>query len=281
MSYETILYETDDRIARITLNRPDLLNAINETMPFELQDSVQQANEDDSVRVIILSGAGASFCAGYDLQRFAQNTEPESMEQPWDPMADFSVMMTYTRCFMSLWRSYKPVLCKVHGHAVAGGSDIALCCDIVIAADDARFGYMPARVWGCPTTAMWLYRLGMERAKRMLFTGDTIDGKEAARIGLISESAPKEELNQTVMNLASRMASVPINQLMMQKLVINQAMESMGMQSSQLIATVFDGISRHSPEGVEFLRVAREKGWKEAVKLRDDGDYDWTGRKPF
>lgn len=281
MNYETILYETEDRIAHITLNRPDYLNAINDVMPFELQDSVQRANEDDSVRVIVLAGAGAAFCAGYDLQRFAQNAEPESGEQPWDPMADFSVMMAYTQCFMSLWRSYKPAICKVHGHAVAGGSDIALCCDLVVAADDARFGYMPARVWGCPTTAMWLYRLGMEGAKRMLFTGDTVDGKEAARMGLISESAPGDKLDDTVMNLARRMSSVPGNQLMMQKLVINQAMESMGLHTSQLISTVFDGIARHTPEGAEFLRVAREKGWKDAVEKRDTGSYDWTGRKSF
>jgi enoyl-CoA hydratase len=182
---------------------------------------------------------------------------------------------------MSLWRSAKPVICKLHGAAVAGGSDIALCCDLVIAAETASIGYMPARVWGSPTTAMWVYRLGAEQAKRMLLTGDKIDGREAARIGLILEAVPDDELDDRVTQMAHRMASVPINQLAMQKMIINQAIEAMGLAQTQQLATVMDGIARHSPEGMAFKHRSETVGWKQAVAERDDGTYDWTKDQPI
>ncbi len=191
---------------------------------------------------------------------------------PWDPLLDFQGMAENTRCFMSLWRSLKPVLCKVHGYAVAGGSDIALCADLVVMAEDAQIGYPPARVWGCPTTAMWVYRVGAERAKRLLLTGDLITGREAARLGLVSEAVPAAELDATVERLAQRMAGVPKNQLMLQKLMVNQAYENMGLATTQLIATLFDGITRHTPEGVAFKRRAEEAGWKQAVGERDSDE---------
>jgi len=200
---------------------------------------------------------------------------------PWDPMKDYAFMMRNTQLFMSLWRSYKPVICKVHGYAVAGGSDIALCSDLIVMAEDARIGYMPVRVWGCPTTAMWVYRLGPERAKRMLFTGDKIDGREAERIGLVHKAVPAAELDVEVESLAKRISTVPINQLMMQKLVINQAVEAMGLQQTQMFATVFDGITRHSPEGIHFKHRAEQVGWKQAVRERDEGTFDWTANRPF
>ena len=178
-----VLYEKDGRIGRVTLNRPDVLNAIDDDLPRELSEAVDRANADPGVHVIVLSGAGKAFCAGYDLAYYAQQTEGRGHEMtqamPWDPMKDYAFMMRNTEHFMSLWRSYRPVVCKVHGFAVAGGSDIALCCDMVVMAEDALIGYMPVRVWGCPTTAMWIYRLGPEKAKRMLFTGDKITGREA------------------------------------------------------------------------------------------------------
>jgi len=164
---------------------------------------------------------------------------------------------------------------------VAGGSDIALCCDLVVMAEDAQIGYMPARVWGCPTTAMWVYRLGPERAKRMLLTGDKIDGREAERLGLVLKAVPADSLDREVEKLAERLASVPVNQLMMQKLMINQALENMGLRSTQMLATIFDGITRHSPEGMAFKRRAEAVGWKQAVNERDLGTYDWTADKPI
>ena len=196
-------------------------------------------------------------------------------------MKDYAFMMRNTENFMTLWRSYRPVICKVHGYAVAGGSDIALCCDLVVMGETAQIGYMPTRVWGCPTTAMWVYRLGAEKAKRMLFTGDKIDGREAERIGLVHKAVPDDRLDEEVEALAERMAGVPVNQLMMQKLMINQAIDAMGLNNTQLIATVFDGITRHSPEGLNFKKRAETVGWKEAVRDRDLGTYDWTADRPI
>ena len=281
----TVLLEKDERIARITLNRPDVLNAINDDLPRELAQCVEEANADPDIHVLLLSGAGRAFCAGYDLTYYAEAASGPgnsvTQEMPWDPMKDYAFMHRNTQYFMSLWHSHKPVVAKVHGFAVAGGSDIALCCDLVVMADDAQIGYMPARVWGCPTTAMWTYRLGAEQAKRMLLTGDKIDGREAERIGLIMKSCPAEELDTYTEALARRMSSVPINQLMMQKIVINQAIEAMGLLNTQKLATVFDGITRHSPEGMNFKDYSEQKGWQEAVRHRDQGTFDWTKNKPI
>ena len=287
MSFRHLTYETEGRIATITLNRPERLNAIARGMPQEIREAVEKANDDNAVHCIILTGAGRSFCAGYDLVDFAENKSRTSGGQdaahgPWDPMVDFAMMYRNTQDFMSLWRSNKPTIAKVRGHAVAGGSDIALCCNLVVMADDARIGYPPSRVWGVPTPLMWVYRLGAERAKRMLFTGDLITGKEAANIGLISECVPEAELNAHVVALATRISAVPKNQLMMMKLVVNQSVESMGISQTQMFATLFDGIARHSPEGVWFKQRAEEKGFKEAVRERDSGEPIAEGvSKPF
>jgi enoyl-CoA hydratase len=281
MSYKTLRYEKQGRIARITLNRPRRLNAISRDMPREIRLAVEEANADDGVHVIVLQGAGRAFCAGYDLKDFAEKKGKNSYTQdmPWDPMVDYRAMKANTDDFFSLWRSYKPTICKVHGYAVAGGSDIALCADIVLMAEDARIGYMPARVWGCPTTAMWVFRLGAEKAKRMLFTGDTVDGRTAKAWGLVYDAVPAGELDAAVDALAKRMAGVPKNQLMMQKLMINQAYENMGLANTQMFATLFDGVTRHSPEGLWFKRYAEEQGFHEAVKWRDSGKPIPRGKK--
>ena len=274
MTFATLIYETAGRIARISLNRPERLNAIDERMPGEIRAAVERANADDGIHVIVLQGAGRGFCSGYDLKAFAETAgeNPGVQSMPWDPMVDYRFMKQCTDDFFSLWRSYKPVICKVHGHAVAGGSDIALCADIVIMAEDAKIGYPPARVWGCPTTAIWVFRIGAEKAKRMLLTGDLIDGRQAKEMGLVYDAVPAAELDAAVDALASRMAGVPKNQLMMQKLMINQAYENMGLASTQMIATLFDGITRHSPEGMWFKAYSEEHGFHEAVRLRDSGE---------
>ncbi len=269
MDYRTLRYGIDGRVATITLDRPGRMNAISLEMPGEIADAVDRANRDDAVHVIVLTGAGEGFCSGYDLKEFAEaaGEQPGSQlggaqdgdARPWDPMADFFGMHEFTGHFMSLWRSYKPTIARVHGPAVAGGSDIALCCDLVVMAEEAVIGYPPARVWGCPTTAMWVYRLGAERAKRMLLTGDLVDGREAARLGLVLEAVPRARL-------------VPKNQLMMQKLMVNQAYDAMGLANTQRFATLFDGITRHSPEGRWFKRRAEEVGFKQAVRERDGGE---------
>ena len=281
MKYTSLKYAVAGRIARITLNRPARLNAIDDKMPREIRRAVEEANDDDRVHVIVLAGAGKAFCAGYDLKKFAEGGSKNRWTQsmPWDPMKDYRGMKANTDDFFAIWRSYKPVICKVHGYAVAGGSDIALCADIVIREDKAKIGYMPARVWGCPTTAMWVYRLGAEKAKRMLLTGDTVDGKTAAKMGLVYQAVPLKILDQTVNALARRMAGVPKNQLMMQKLMINQAYENMGLASTQMMATLFDGITRHSPEGVWFKRYAEQHGFHKAVQWRDSGKTIPSGGK--
>ena len=269
----SVLYHTKGRKAYITLNRPERFNAINHTLPSEIEAAVQKANDNPSIHVIILQGAGKAFCSGYDLKEYAEKPRPQigSQNMPWDPTIDYKMMKRNTEQFMSLWRSYKPTICKIHGYAVAGGSDIALCCDIVIMAENAKIGYPPARLWGCPTTMMWVYRLGAEKAKRMLLTGDLVTGREAYDMGLVYKSCPQEQLEKEVENLADRMASVPQNQLMMQKMVINQAYNQMGIETTQMIATLFDGITRHSPEGVAFKARCEEVGFKQAVIERDSG----------
>jgi enoyl-CoA hydratase len=281
-STSPIIYEQSGRIARITLNRPDVLNAINEALPSALEAAVIRANADESTRVIILSGAGRAFCSGYDLDVFAESpgTHPVIQEMPWDPVKDFAFMKRNTDCFMSLWRSLVPVICKVHGYAIAGGSDIALCADLLVVAENAQLGYPPARVWGCPTTAMWVYRLGAERAKRLLFSGDLIDGRQAEAWGL-GQAVPAADLDDEVERIAQRMATVPRNQLIMQKMMVNQVLENMGLASTQTLANFFDGITRHSPEGVNFKQRAESVGWKQAVRERDEGTFDWTSNQSF
>ncbi|HIN18781.1 MAG TPA: crotonase/enoyl-CoA hydratase family protein [Gammaproteobacteria bacterium] len=281
-STSPIIYEQSGRIAHITLNRPDALNAIDEALPSALEAAVIRANANESIRVIILSGAGRAFCAGYDLNVFAESpgTNPGIQEMPWDPVKDFAFMKRNTDCFMSLWRSLVPVICKVHGYAIAGGSDIALCADLLVVADNAQLGYPPARVWGCPTTAMWVYRLGAERAKRLLFSGDLIDGRQAEAWGL-GQAVPAADLDDEVERIAQRMATVPRNQLIMQKMMVNQALENMGLASTQTLANFFDGITGHSPEGVNFKQRAEAVGWKQAVRERDEGTFDWTSNQSF
>jgi enoyl-CoA hydratase len=271
--FQTLRYETRDRKAYITLSRPERLNAIDDRMPGEIRVAVERADADPDVHVIILAGDGAAFCAGYDLKKYAeQGGSPWNQTGPsWDPIQDYRGMRRNTDDFFTLFRALTPSICKVHGYAVAGGSDIALSCDLVVMAEDAKIGYMPARVWGCPTTAMWIYRLGVERAKRMLLTGDKIDGRTAAAWGLVMDAVPAAELDAYVEALADRIASVPTNQLAMQKLMVNQALDNMGLNSTQTLATLFDGITRHSPEGRWFKEFAERHGFHAAVEWRDSG----------
>jgi len=274
MQIGDVLYEVSDRVATITLNRPQKFNAITERMPGDIAQAIDKASKDDSVHVIVLTGAGRGFCGGYDLNEFAEaeGENPAVQEMPWDAMIDYRFMRRCTDSFMSLWRCPKPVIAKVNGDAVAGGSDIALCADLIVMSETARIGYPPARVWGCPTTAMWVYRLGAERAKRMLFTGDLVSGTEAEKMGLILQSVPAEDLDATVTALVERIKGVPKNQLAMMKTLVNQAYDNMGLNGTQTLATLFDGMARHSPEGVAFKARAEGVGFKQAIAERDSGD---------
>jgi enoyl-CoA hydratase len=282
MAYETILYTTADRIARITLNRPERLNAINATLTSELRQAVAGANDDPSVSVIILSGSGRAFCAGYDLDwgTKAEDANQRAMSGQWDPVRDYQGMSRNVRAFMSLWESPKPVIAQVHGWCVGGGTDMALCSDLIYMAEDARIGYPPARVWGEPTTVMWIYRLGLEHAKRLMLTGQSLTGAEAQRLGLASAAAPEADLPGTVNDIARKLATIPVNQLVMSKLLVNQAYENMGLRTTQILGTFLDGTARHTPEGVAWRDLAMKEGFREAVRRRDGpwADYGETKR---
>lgn len=285
-------YAVDGRIARITLNRPERGNGLTLVTPRELAACVEQANLDPGVHVIALAGNGKGFCGGYDLVASAErgmaelaadaampagspldpavqraNHDPSAT---WDPVVDYQMMSRNVRGFMSLFHSDKPVVCKVHGFCVAGGTDLALCSDLLVIEDTAKIGYPPARVWGVPTTALWVHRIGLEKAKRLLFTGDCLSGREAVEWGLAIESAPRDRLDERFESLLGRIARVPINQLVMSKLMLNQAAYAAGLAQSQLLGTVFDGIARHTPEGYGFARRAAEAGFRTAVEERDD-----------
>jgi enoyl-CoA hydratase len=291
---ETLTYEVTGRTARITLNRPERGNGITLEMPRELADCVERANLDPEVHVIALAGNGSGFCGGYDLVssaegRFeeqsaamqgspidpavvARNHDPEGT---WDPVTDYQMMSRNLRGFMSLFHSDKPTVTKIHGYCVAGGTDMALCSDLIVAEDRAKIGYPPARVWGVPTSALWAFRVGPARAKRLLLTGDSIDGTTAVEWGLAVEAAPAAELDERFEALLERIARVPINQLVMHKLLINQSLYAQGLQATQELGVFFDGIARHTAEGFDFQRRAAEAGFKEAVRERDEpfGDF--------
>ncbi|KAH7071316.1 enoyl-CoA hydratase family member [Paraphoma chrysanthemicola] len=275
MGKPEVLYTVTDKVARITLNRPSQFNAITSSLPAALRAAVHLANADDGVHCIVLKGAGPGFCGGYDLSLFAEKATrgktggSQDLKDGYDPLVDYQAMKEYTECFMSLFHSHKPTIAQIHGAAVAGGSDIALCCDLVVMADDARIGYPPARVWGCPTTAMWTARIGPEKAKRMLFTGDLISGKEAADMGLVLKSVPANGLELAVDMLTDRIKTVPKNQPWMCKQVINGFLEDR-LNHAQRLATVFDGVTRNSPEGVSFQRLSATDGFKDAIRVRDE-----------
>jgi len=269
-------YEVDGRIARLTLNRPDRGNGITSELTDELQQSVERADLDPDVHVLLLSGAGKGFCGGYDLVAYAEDRIPNhDPSEPWDPMLDYTFMSRNVRAFMSLFHCSKPVVCKVHGFCVAGGTDMALCSDLLVIAADAKIGYPPARVWGSPTTSMWAYRLGAQRAKRLLFTGDSLSGAQAYEWGLAIEAPAPDALDERTEELVRRIARVPVNQLQMMKLLVNQSLYSQGLHATQLLGTVFDGIARHTKEGYEFQALAAREGFRAAVKARDEpfGDY--------
>jgi enoyl-CoA hydratase len=206
----------------------------------------------------------------------AANHDPTAV---WDPVTDFQMMSRNVRGFMSLFHSEKPVVCKVHGYCIAGGTDMALCSDLLVVEDEAKIGYPPARVWGVPTTAIWAYRIGPARAKRLLLTGDSLSGREAVEWGLANECAPAAGLDAAFEALLERVARVPVNQLVMHKLLVNQALYAQGLQATQVLGTFFDGIARHTREGHEFVRRAAEAGFKEAVRERDEpyGDFGLGG----
>jgi enoyl-CoA hydratase len=303
-----VRYELDGRIARITLDRPERGNGITRGLIEELEQCVEQADLDPDVHVMLLAGSGPGFCGGYDLVESAEGLgsgegsagpgasglapsagsplDPAVMaanhdaRRTWDPMVDYAMMSRNVRGFMSLFHCGKPVVCKVHGFCVAGGTDMALCSDLLVIGEDAKIGYPPARVWGSPTTALWAHRVGVQRAKRLLFTGDSLSGREAVEWGLAIEAPAAEDLDERTEVLLQRIARMPVNQLMLMKLLVNQTLYAQGLHATQVLGTVFDGITRHTAEGYAFQRRAGEAGFREAVHERDEPFGD-AGRSTF
>ena len=307
-----VQYAVDGRVARITLNRPERGNGITRAMLVALEQAVERADLDPEVSVLLLAGSGKGFCGGYDLVQSAEGQgrldeqgdavagpgagsgagvagsplDPEVMRANhdpsgvWDPTVDYAMMSRNVRAFMTLFHCGKPVVCKVHGFCVAGGTDMALCSDLLVIGADAKIGYPPARVWGSPTTSMWAYRLGPQRAKRLLFTGDSLSGAEAADWGLAIEAPAASELDARVDALVARIARVPVNQLRMMKLLVNQSLYAQGLHATQVLGTVFDGVARHTPEGYAFQGLAAREGFRAAVHARDE-DFGDLGPSTF
>ena len=280
MSYETVAYETRGPIAYVTLNRPDSLNTIVPPMPDEVQDAVHEATGDTEVKVIVVRGAGRAFCAGYDFGGgFKHWGEALETEGRWDPGKDFAMSMAPslapTKKFLSIWHTPKPVIAQVHGWCVGGGSDFALGADLVIASDDARIGTPYSRMWGAYLSGMWIYRLGLTKAKEYALTGKPLSGTKAADVGLINESVPFDRLEQRVKETADQLASIPASQLAAMKLVVNQAFESMGMGAVQTLGPILDGLMRNTPDAERWIAKAAAEGVGAAVAERDGlfGDY--------
>ena len=279
MSYEMIKFAKNEAIATITLNRPEKYNTLRIELIQELENALMDANQDDAIKVIVLEGAGDSFCGGFDFSGGLEHYE-HIKEENYDPGVDIhwvtNTYLSYIPKFMGLWRGLKPTIAKVHGYCVGGGSEMALCSDLVIASDCARFGTPYARVWGCHLTGMWVYRLGLAKAKYYALTGEWISGKEAAKVELINFSYPLEELDQRVDELAKKLAQIPLTQLMAMKLIVNQAYDNMGLQSTQTLGPILDGAMRNTPEGRDFVRVSMQEGVKAAVIKRDGPFNDYS-----
>ncbi len=280
MSFQTLRYDTAEAVATITLNRPERLNTIVPPMPEELEAAVQLAIADTQVKVIVLRGAGRAFCAGFDFGGgFHHWDEALTTDGQWDPGKDFATATSQSLGavprFMSLWRSPKPVIAQVHGWCVGGGSDMALCADLVIASEDARIGTSYSRMWGCYLSGMWLYRLGLTRAKEYALSGRPLSGVEAVQLGLINAAVPFERLEAEVHERARQLATIPLSQLTAMKLIVNQAYENMGLASTQLLGPVLDGLMRNTPEARAFIDLAAREGVGGAVARRDGpfGDY--------
>jgi enoyl-CoA hydratase len=280
MQFTTIDYRVAGPIATITLNRPDELNTIVPPMPDEFEAAMNLASRDPGVKVVVMRGAGRAFCAGYHFGGgFRHWDDSITTDGRWDPGKDFAFAtapaLAPTQKFMSMWRSPKPVIAQVHGWCVGGGSDTALCADLVIASEDARIGTPYSRMWGAYLSGMWLYRLGLTKAKEYALTGKPLSGREAAEVGLINKAVPFADLEAEVRRTAEQLASIPASQLAAMKLIVNQAYENMGLASTQTLGPILDGLMRNTPDALAFIGLAQDQGVRSAIAGRDApfGDY--------
>jgi enoyl-CoA hydratase len=289
MSDDPVLYDEEDSLAFITLNRPDKLNALNEEMIQGVADGVDKASASVDVRAVVLRGAGRAFTAGYDLEfgerdpgfHSYQYAAPKVDHRPgsWDPIQDFQMMNHNMKRFMKIWECPKPVIGQLQGWAIGGGTDLILCCDLIFMAEGAFIGYPPSRIFGTPTTMLWLHRVGLEHAKEFLLSGDAIDAATAHRIGLVSRVFPDDELGAETEAYARRFRNIPANQLALNKMLINQAYENMGLRTTQMFGTLFDGMARHTEEAQRWTEGILVDGLDEVVRKRDEPFNDY-GQRP-
>jgi enoyl-CoA hydratase len=268
--------ETEGGVRSLVLCREREYNTITPAMADELGAALDEAERDRAVRVILLRAEGPAFCSGYGLDWATRERAPEGEPRAvWDSAADYQMMSRFVRVYQKLWYGSKPSLAAVQGWCICGGTDLVLWADVIVAGESAVFGYPTSRVWGIPTTPMWIYRIGFERAKRYLLTGDEIGARAAERMGLVAEVVPDGELGAHARALAQRMARLPLNQLQMLKLACNQVAENMGLQSARTLGILFDGVARHTQEGLDFVARANLAGFRQAVQERDEpfGDY--------
>ena len=292
MADSVVLYEERGSVAIVSLNRPERLNTLTEELVQGVADAIDRAAASRAVRSVVLRGEGRALSAGYDLEATGASLEagwsqpydaprPEPRPGAWDPVRDHRAMGRNVERFMKIWDCPKPVLGAIRGWAVGGATDLVLCCDLLFMADDAYIGYAPSRIFGTPTTMLWVYRLGLEHAKQFLLSGDAIDAATARRIGLVSHVCPPEELDERVEAHARRFEHIPANQLALNKLLINQAFENMGLRTTQLLGTLFDGMTRHTEEARRWAESLAEQGMRRTAAARDApfGDYSARPRK--
>ena len=278
-----VRYEERDAIAILTIDRPEKLNTLTEAVVQGIADGIDRATASRAVRAVVLRGEGRVFTAGYDLVAGEGGGWSSRYDAPapppragaWDPVRDLSFMGHNVERFMKIWHCPKPVIGEIRGFAVGGATDLVLCCDLLFMAEDAFIGYAPSRIFGTPTTMLWVYRLGLEHAKQFLLTGEAIDAATALRIGLVSRVFPAAELSEAAEAHARKFRHIPGNQLALNKLLINQAFENMGLRTTQLLGTLFDGVTRHTEEAYRWAESFAEKGFREVIRERDApwGDY--------
>jgi enoyl-CoA hydratase len=290
MSQPCLRIEDDGAVRTLVLARPAEYNTITPALRDELGAALDAAERDRAVKVVLLRAEGPAFCAGFglDWSTLAQARDEGDAgaedRRAWDSVADLQMIGGYAAVFSKLHTISKPTIAAVQGWCIAGGTDLAFNSDIIVCAESARFGYPPARVWGVPEQPwLWVARLGLQAARRYLFTGDEITSAEAERLGLVLQRVPDADLQETANALARRMARMPLNQLQMMKLVLNDtAHRAYDPQTSRLLGCLFDGVARHTQEGHDFVKRAQEIGWREAVRERDApfGDYGARRKAP-
>ena len=278
MSYQFIEYEASNGIGRVRLNRPEKLNALSRELQDELVDCLERADDDPEVRVMTLRGNGRAFCAGYDITPpSTPEAQAAAQEQRDNIRADIHRMKRTPNTMNSILNLSKPVIAGVHGYCIAGGTDLAMHCDIILAADDSQIGFPPVRSMGTPPTHMWTYMVGPQWAKWFLLTGESVSGTRAEELGLVWKSVPGEGLDAAVEDLARTMARIPWELLAANKSIVNKAMDLMGRTTLQHIAAETDAIAHQAPIVKEFSRMAREEGLKSALEWRDSPFSDYRG----